>query len=130
MSSTNDAIKQAITHVTGILDHLNQGEDISLQEYTRVIDDLEILCEIKESKSLEEQIKMIAKVFAPDVPSIVEYCPNKPSSPQFVLDITKARKELGYNPQYTFDKLLIDFKQNMEEEPFAILWGKRGDYYE
>lgn len=58
MSSTNDAIKQAITHVTGILDHLNQGEDISLQEYTRVIDDLEILCEIKESKSLEEQIKM------------------------------------------------------------------------
>ena len=80
--------------------------------------------------TIEDQIHMIAKVFAPNVSLPIEYCPDKPSSPQFVLDITKARKELGYNPQYTFEKLLIDFKHNMEEEPFAQLWGRKEDFYE
>ena len=80
--------------------------------------------------TIEDQIHIIAKVFAPNVSLPIEYCPDKPSSPQFVLDITKARKELGYNPQYTFEKLLIDFKHNMEEEPFAQLWGRKEDFYE
>lgn len=80
--------------------------------------------------SIENQIHMIAKVFAPGVPSSIEYCPDKPSSPQFVLDINKARRELGYNPQYTFEKLLLDFKKNMDEEPYALLWGRKEDFYE
>ena len=79
--------------------------------------------------SIEEQIKQIADVFARDRISSIEYRPDMPSSPQFILDIEKAKIELGYDPQYTFDKLLIDFKVEMENEPFSLLWGLKSDYY-
>ena len=80
--------------------------------------------------SIEEQIKQIAVCFAGNTISSIEYKPDMPSSPQFILDIEKAKKELGYNPQYTFDKLLLDFKSEMECEPFSQLWGVKSDYYE
>lgn len=80
--------------------------------------------------SIEDQIKLIAKVFTNKKQSIIEYKPDMPSSPQFVLDIKKAQRELGYTPEYTFEKLLVDFRKEMEEEPFALLWGRKEDYYE
>ena len=60
--------------------------------------------------------------------SDIIYKPEKPSSPQFVLSIEKARKELGYEPKYDFVKLLKGFKHDMETEPMAKIWGKKEDF--
>lgn len=78
--------------------------------------------------SIEEQIKIIAEVFASGKESEIIYCPNKKSSPQFVLSIEKARRELGYVPKYDFKALLKDFKKEMEEEPMGKIWGYKADY--
>jgi UDP-glucose 4-epimerase len=51
-----------------------------------------------------------------------------PSSPQFVLDIEKSRRELDYMPHYNFDRLIEDFKKEMEREPFAKIWGRKEDF--
>ncbi len=78
--------------------------------------------------SIENQILEIAEVFKNEKKSKIIYCSDKPSSPQFVLDITKAKMELGYNPQYSFNRLLLDFKEEMELEPFKRLWGDKTDF--
>lgn len=78
--------------------------------------------------SIENQIHLIAEVFNKEKKSRIIYCPEKKSSPQFVLSIDKARRELGYNPEYDFEKLLLDFKSYLEKEPFSRLWGKRSDF--
>lgn len=78
--------------------------------------------------SIEYQIKKIAEVFNGDKKSDIIYKPEKPSSPQFVLSIEKARKELGYEPKYDFVKLLKGFKHDMETEPMAKIWGKKEDF--
>jgi nucleoside-diphosphate-sugar epimerase len=78
--------------------------------------------------SIEYQIKKIAEVFNSDKKSDIIYKAEKPSSPQFVLSIEKARKELGYEPKYDFVKLLEGFKHDMETEPMAKIWGKKEDF--
>lgn len=78
--------------------------------------------------SIEDQIKLIAEVFNGDKKSKIVYCPEKNNSPQFVLSIDKARRELGYEPQYDFRKLLVDYKWYLENEPFASIMGKRSDF--
>lgn len=81
-----------------------------------------------EPLSIREQITTIAEVFAPPSgQSPISYCPEKPSSPQFVLDISKAQKELGYHPQYNFRKWLVEFKRDMETNPCRELWGDPED---
>ena len=45
-----------------------------------------------------------------------------------MLDINKAKRELGYSPKYDCYKLYEDFKVEMEIEPFKKLWGKMEDY--
>ena len=69
-------------------------------------------------------------MFNGDKKSDIIYKPEKPSSPQFVLSIEKARKELGYEPKYDFVKLLEGFKHDMETEPMAKIWGKKEDFLE
>ena len=78
--------------------------------------------------SIEEQIIKIANTFNKSKQSKIIYCPEKPSSPQFVLDISHAKQDLGYKPEYNFDRFLNEFKIDLETEPFAKLWGKRSDY--
>lgn len=77
----------------------------------------------------EEQIKGIIDVFAPSTanPKII-YRDDMPDSPQYIMDITKTKKELGYNPQYDYLKSLRDLKEEMEKETFEKLWGKESDY--
>ena len=80
--------------------------------------------------SLDEMIHGIVEVFSPeDKKSVITYDRSKPDTLQSMLDMSKTRKELGYEPQYTYLKLLKDFKHEMETEPFAKLWGTR-QYYE
>ena len=79
--------------------------------------------------TLEEQILGIIKVFSPkDHPSEVIYCPEKPDPLQNAFDVTKTFDELHYRPRYSYLDQLIDFKKEMEEEPFAQLWGTAKDY--
>lgn len=80
--------------------------------------------------SIEYQIQQIARIFARDRQSEIVYLSDKPSSPQFVLDISKAERELNYHPKYDFVTMMEDFKKEMELEPFALLWGRKENYYD
>lgn len=71
--------------------------------------------------SLENQIKMIAKVFNKDKKSKILYRPDMPSTGEYVMDINPAKKELGYIPKYDFEKFLLDYKEEMEKERFSLL---------
>ena len=80
--------------------------------------------------TLDERIKAIAEVFnPPDKKSKISYAPEKRSAMQFVLDIRKTVDELGYEPKYSWKDYLIDFKKEMELQPFAKIWGRESDYY-
>ena len=46
-----------------------------------------------------------------------------------VLDIKKTVFELGYEPKYSWKDYLIKFKEEMETQPFAKIWGVESDYY-
>lgn len=78
--------------------------------------------------SIENQIRLIAEVFNDVKKSKIIYCPEKNSSPQFVLSIEKACRELGYKPVFDFRNLLLDYKYYLEKEPFALIMGKRADF--
>lgn len=81
--------------------------------------------------SLEEMIRGIVEVFSPkDNVSEITYDPSKPDTLQSLLDWSKTKNELGYNPEYTFVRMMQDFKREMEEEPFSKLWGTAKDFDE
>lgn len=79
--------------------------------------------------SLEEMIRGIVEVFSPENnKSAIFYDQDKPDTLQSMLDYTKTVNDLDYYPEYTYLKMLKDFKKEMEDEPFAKLWGTRQDY--
>lgn len=81
--------------------------------------------------SLEERIRGIVDVFCPEgEKSVISYRPEKQDCTQFVLDITKTISELGYEPKYNWHDYLVRFKEEMETQPFAKLWGYEEDYYQ
>lgn len=80
--------------------------------------------------TLLQRVKDIIDVFCPkEKTSNIILCPEKADSSQFVLDIRKTVSELGYEPKYTWKQYLLDFKKEMEEQPFALLWGREEDFY-
>jgi UDP-glucose 4-epimerase len=80
--------------------------------------------------TLRERIQGIVDVFSPkDKPCDIVYCPEKQSAMQFVLDYSKTAQELGYKPQYSWKQYLEAFKQEMEKQPFAKIWGREEDYF-
>lgn len=81
--------------------------------------------------TLEERIRGIVKVFCPDgKTSSIIYRPEKQNCTQFVLDIQKTIHELGYEPKYSWYDYLIRFKEEMNTQPFAKLWGYESDYFD
>ena len=78
--------------------------------------------------TLEERIKGIMEVFNPNPDAKIIYCPEKPSSMQFVLDYLKTVNELGYKPQYTWKDFLEYFKEEMKLQRFKKLWGQESDF--
>lgn len=80
--------------------------------------------------TLEERVRGIVDVFSPkNNKSEISYSPEKPNGTQFVLDITKTKLELGYEPKFSWYDYLVKFKKEMEIQPFAKLWGREEDYY-
>ncbi|MBO5611035.1 MAG: NAD(P)-dependent oxidoreductase [Prevotella sp.] len=79
--------------------------------------------------TLLQRVKDIVDVFSPkNKKSKIILCPRKANSSQFVLDIRKTVSELGYEPKYTWKEYLLDFKKEMEEQPFGKLWGYEKDF--
>lgn len=65
---------------------------------------------------LIDQIKGMADVFNPEnKKSNIIMRPDKPNAPQYIMDITSAREELGYEPKYDYISMLKDFKKEMED---------------
>jgi len=72
--------------------------------------------------TLKEQIETIIKVFSPaGNPSQIICRPEKPSGGGFLMDITNAKEELGYEPQYDCLRLFEDYKAEMEADRFEEL---------
>lgn len=75
--------------------------------------------------TLEQQIKTIIKVFSPaDHPSQIVYRPDKPAGGGFLMDVTNAKEELGYEPQYDVEALFRNYKEEMEINRFKELRGE------
>lgn len=69
--------------------------------------------------TLREQIEGMVRVFSPaDNPSEIIYKPEKPGFVSFVMDVDKARRELGYEPQYFYKDYLEDYKRERELKRF------------
>lgn len=79
--------------------------------------------------TLDERIKAIVEVFSPENhKSKVTYAPEKPSARQFVLDIEKTKRELGYEPKYSWADYCRWFKEEQSKQRFSKLWGTEEDY--
>ena len=78
--------------------------------------------------SLEEQIDGIIEVFTERSRSRKIYCPEKPNALFNHLYISKTIKDLDYSPKYSYIDWLNDFKKEMQENRFKLLWGTRKDY--
>lgn len=75
--------------------------------------------------TLEDQIKGIVKIFSPkDNPSKISFDPNKPDSSEYVFDMSKTEKYLGYKMKYDYISYLKDFKKEMKLQRFRKLWGE------
>ena len=67
--------------------------------------------------SLEDEVKGVIEVFSPPGrKSEILYRPDKPDTLSYVYDISKARRELGYEVQYPFKKMLEDYKMEMTRQ--------------
>ena len=75
--------------------------------------------------TLREQIEGMVEVFSPDdrKSQIIEK-PEGAGFTSFVMDIENARKDLGYEPEYTYIKYLEDYKKEQELNRFEELWRK------
>lgn len=79
--------------------------------------------------SLEERIRTIVDVFAKDgKKSEISYSPDKPLCSQYVLDITKTCRELGYEPRYNWRDYCVWLKKERELQRFKKIWGTEADY--
>lgn len=79
--------------------------------------------------TLEERIKGIVEVFSPlNNQSEIKYSPEKRDAMQFILDISKTKAELGYEPKYNWLDYCKWFKEEQRRQRFEKLWGKEEDY--
>ncbi len=143
-----DGIKRMISFRL-LMDRATAGEDIEVwgdpsrsKEMLYVKDLCQLIQQCVESTSkggiynvgsikqvtLDEQIDGIIDIFTEEKRSNKIFCPNKPNALFNHLDISKTIDELGYKPQYSYIEWLKDFKKEMAENRFELLWGTREDY--
>ena len=75
----------------------------------------------------EEEAEEIVKAFSTIThPCKIIYRPDKPNSIEpFLYDISKAKRDLGWYPKYSFAEMLVDYKKEMESGRFDFLLEKR-----
>lgn len=79
--------------------------------------------------TLDERIHAIVDVFSLEGhKSVISYAPEKRSATQFVLDISKTKAELGYEPRYSWRDYCEWFVNERKAQRFAKLWGTEMDY--
>ncbi|MGZ4036566.1 MAG: NAD-dependent epimerase/dehydratase family protein, partial [Bacteroidia bacterium] len=73
--------------------------------------------------SLQQQVDDVISVFSSkEQPSKIVYRPEKPNSiDPCVYDISKAKRELGWEPKYSFADILKDYKKEMESGKWEFL---------
>ena len=54
--------------------------------------------------------------------SQIVFCPEKAGARQYDIDISKTRRELGYEPAYSYLAYLKDFQKEMIENRFKELF--------
>lgn len=75
--------------------------------------------------TMEDQVRGIVKVFSPkDCPSKISYDASKPDATEYIFDMSKVKKYLGYIPKYDYLAYLEDFKNEMLLQRFEKLWGR------
>lgn len=72
---------------------------------------------------LEDQIKSVIKVFKKDKESKIVYRPDKPNNtPSFLFDMTKAKEDFGFVPEYrNYLDIMIDYKKELENREWDEL---------
>lgn len=72
--------------------------------------------------TMKEQIETIIDVFSPkDKKSEIIYRPDKPVGGGFLMDISNAIEDLGYEPKYDCRALFENYKEEMKVERFKDL---------
>ena len=73
--------------------------------------------------TLREQIQGMVEVFSSEgrKSEIIEK-PEGAGFTSFVMDISNAKADLGYEPEYTYIKYLEDYKKEQQEKRFDELW--------
>jgi len=112
------------------------GDGTYAKDMVHVYDFSQELCKAVEAKvnggiynigtgipvTIEEQIRTIVEVFSPkDKPSEIIYRKDKTCGGGFLMDISNAKKDLGYEPKFDCRALFEDYKKEMEIKRFAEL---------
>lgn len=72
--------------------------------------------------TLEEQLKGLVEVFSPkEHRSVIIPRPDMPDAPAYLMDISNAVEELGYQPAFSYMDYLRAFKEEMRLNRFAGL---------
>lgn len=77
--------------------------------------------------TLNNQVKVIIEVFSTEQKSKIIYKPEvKNSTPSFLFDITKAKHDFNYNPEFgDYKKMMGDYKKEMESGRFNFFIDSR-----
>ena len=74
--------------------------------------------------SLDEQIQGLIDVFSPNAaPHTKVYLPEKPSTPQNLLEGHKAKEQLGWSAKIQWDEACHRMRAEMKKNVFHKLWG-------
>lgn len=77
-----------------------------------------------EGMTIEDEARAIIKVFSPpDKPSEIIYRPDieEVRKRSYIFDISKAKRDFGYSPKYSYEEAMIDYKKEMESGKFNEL---------
>ena len=78
--------------------------------------------------SLGDQVRIAAEILGEEGhKSEIIYRPDMPDGRDFVQDISKNIRELGYAPKYDYRAYMEDYKREMEENRFHGLFTSRSE---
>lgn len=72
---------------------------------------------------LEDQVKAVIEVFGGEKKSEIVYRPDKPNNtPSFLFDMSKAKEDFGFVPEYTsYIDIMKDYKKELESGRWNVL---------